>query len=85
MEVDCPAYHNWCDLNLKSHFVMLYDGLFERFVDVVYVVYVVHCVVVSGVLALYELEASPSLYVVSSRSCPLEFLLYPIALMMPGL
>ncbi len=39
---------------------MLYDGLFERFVDVVYVVNDVQCVVVCGVLALYELEASPS-------------------------
>ena len=34
MKVVCFAYRNWCDLNLKSSFVLLYDGLFERFVDV---------------------------------------------------
>ena len=60
MEVACSVYHNWYDLNLESYFVMLYDGLFERFIDVVYVVYNVQCVVVSGLLALYELEASAS-------------------------
>jgi hypothetical protein len=39
--------------------MLYYDGLFEWFVDVMYVVYDVRCVDVSGVLALYELEASP--------------------------
>ena len=45
---------------MNSSFVLLYDGLFERIVDVMIMFCEVKCVVVSGVLALYELEASPS-------------------------
>jgi hypothetical protein len=52
--------HNWYDLYLNSSFGMFYDGLFERLVDVMCVVYDVRCVIASGVLTLYELEASYS-------------------------
>jgi hypothetical protein len=60
VEVACFAYHSWYDFYFKAYFVWLYDGLFERFVYVIYVVYGVYCVVVSGVLTFYDLEASPS-------------------------
>ena len=60
------AYHNWYGLCLKASFVLFYDGMFERFVNVMYIVcyvycYDIPCVDVSGVLTLYELAASPSL------------------------
>ncbi len=38
VEVACHAYHYVYDLNLQSSFVMSNDGLFERFIYVVYVI-----------------------------------------------
>jgi hypothetical protein len=38
MEVACSAYHYGYDLDLESVFLMYNDGLFERFIYIVYVV-----------------------------------------------
>ena len=55
MEVACSTYHCGYHLDLESSFVMSNNGLFERFVYVVYVVNGVKCIVVRGVFILNEL------------------------------
>jgi hypothetical protein len=85
VEVACFGDKKGYILYTKSSLVMFYDGLFQRFVDVMYVFYDGQCVVVSSVLILLSCRHRLSLYVVSSSSCLRAFLLYPMALIMSGL
>ena len=56
MEVACSADYNGDDLDPESFIhVVSHYGMFECFVYVVYVGHGVQCVVVCGVLTLYEL------------------------------
>ena len=56
VEVARPAYYNGDDLGLKSWFsVVSHYGMFEWFIYVVNAGNGVQCVIVYGVLTLYEL------------------------------
>ena len=55
MEVAYIVYHYRYDLELDSLFVISCNGLFERFVYVMYAVFNFQCVAVRGVLTLYKL------------------------------
>ena len=54
MEVVCSTYHYGHDMDLESSFVMSNDGLFERFVYVVYVVDGVKLITFRGVFILND-------------------------------